>query len=305
VLVTVKSEMIHKKYYDVAGISVEVISDLPFDDNTYASKFNCFEIPGPKPENIELQHHFDRKCCLGLDKDPEILYFRPPWVISRQDEKWVYRWIKAEEPYENYYQTVVANREHTRLDIYNDKDMREKFLKGGLTSLTMFPTDQILTSRLLAYRNGCIIHSVGMIVDEKGYLFVGHSDAGKSTIAQLMMGRAEILCDDRNIIRKKDGKYILCGTWSHGDVADVSSSKAPLAAIFFLKQAEEDSIQRLDDEIEIFESLLACLIRPLETRDWWEKSMSFLTQVSEEVVCCNLNFTKRGKVVDVIKMFNE
>lgn len=296
--------MTYRKYYDVAGISIEVLSDLPITDTTYAPKFHCFEIAGPRSENVELHHHFDSDCEIDVGNNTETLYFRPPWAIFHQGGKWIYQWITAEEPYENYYQTVVADREHTRLDIYNDRDMKQKFLKGGLLSLTMFPTDQILTGRLLAYRDGCILHSVGMIVDGRGYLFVGHSDAGKSTMAQLMKDQAEILCDDRNIIRRRNGHYMLSGTWSHGDIAEVSSQSAPLAAIFFLKQANEDEIERLDDEITIFESLLACLIRPLETKDWWERSLSFLTTVSQEVTCCNLHFTKSGKVVDVINEFN-
>ncbi|WP_321492454.1 hypothetical protein [uncultured Desulfobacter sp.] len=56
----------------------------------------------------------------------------------------------------------------------------------------MFPTDQILMGRILAYRNGCIMHSLGVSLDNQGLLFVGHSDAGKSTMACIMKQGAEI-----------------------------------------------------------------------------------------------------------------
>ena len=142
--------------------------------------------PSPLEENIVLNHHFNsNNGSIEFDRSNR-LYFKPPWAIYQQDKKWIYQWIKTKAPYENYYQTVVTDKEHTHLDIYNDQVIKEKFLKGSLESLTMFPTDQILTARLLAYKNGCIIHSVGIILDDRGYIFAGHSDAGKSTMALMM-----------------------------------------------------------------------------------------------------------------------
>ena len=35
-------------------------------------------------------------------------------------------------------------------------------MRGGLASLTMFPTDQIMLSRVLADREGCFLHSRGL-----------------------------------------------------------------------------------------------------------------------------------------------
>lgn len=291
----------HTKYFKIAGLSIEVRSDLPFNKNTFASKFDTFEVKSPFEDNIILCHHFfsDRE-PMEFDRSKK-LYFHPPWAIYQHGERWIYQWIKTKPPYENYYQSVVTDREHSHVDIYNDDVIKQKFLQGGLTSLTMFPTDQILTGRLLAYRSGCIIHSLGIILDGNGYLFVGHSDAGKSTMALMMKKEAAILCDDRNIIRKKDGAYILSGTWSHGDVPDVSSKVAPLKAIFFLNQSHENLLEPIPDDTEIFKSLLACLIRPLTTRDWWEKSLDFLTMASREIPCWNLKFDKSGKVFDLIK----
>jgi len=86
--------------------------------------------------------------------------------------------------------------------------MNSTYQKGGLSSLTRFATDQILIARLLADRQGCYLHSAGAIINGAGMLFVGHSDAGKSTITRLLMDaggagdiQVEILCDDRNIVR--------------------------------------------------------------------------------------------------------
>lgn len=281
-------------------MSIQVNSDLPILDKTFSPKFGNFQIPGPLKDNIVVNHHFTRTIKADVGQ-AEKVYFRPPWAVYQKKDQWIYHWIRSVPPHENYYQTVITNKEHTRLDIYNDQQMKNKFLNGNLESLTMFPTDQILTARFLAYRNACIIHSVGVVLNGEGYLFVGHSDAGKSTMALMMKEKGgTILCDDRNVIRKHDGFYYLSGTWSHGDVADVSSKTVPLKGIYFLHQAPENEIAPITDDTESFEALLACLIKPFETRDWWEKSLDFLTQVSSEVDCFNLWFNKDGNIVELL-----
>ncbi len=285
-------------------MSIEVHSDLPFSSDTFAPKFESFQISGPLEENVTLSHHFTPGTVEPQVDESERVYCRPPWAIYEQGGKLIYVWTGRGETEGGYAQAAVADMEHSRIDIYNGPEKKARFLEGGLESLSMFPTDQILTGRLLAYRQGCIMHSLGIIMDGDGYLFVGHSDAGKSTVAAMLKDHAEILCDDRNIIRRIDGEYRLAGTWSHGDMPDVSRSMAPLKAIFFLHQSPADTFQKLDDEVKIFRSLLACLIRPLESRDWWERSMEFLSRVAGEVACCDLSFSRGGDILGTIREFN-
>ncbi len=295
------TQPIYRKYFQVAGLSIEVRSDIPFKSDTFASKFDHFEINKSYEDNVVISHHFFSTHGEGLLDESKQLYFRPPWAIYRRKEQWVYQWVRRTAPYQNYYQTIVANRDHSHIDIYNDTTKKQSFLQGGLNSLTMFPTDQILLGRVLAERKGCIVHSVGLILESDGFAFIGHSDAGKSTMALIMKQEATILCDDRNIIRKGKEGFTLSGTWSHGDVLDVSANTAPLKGIFFLNQAKENSLEPIKDVTESFEKLLPCLIRPLETREWWEKSMDLLAEIAEDVPCWQLNFDKSGKVLDLIK----
>lgn len=291
----------NKKYFKTAEISIEVQSDLPFNSETFAPKFDTFETSGPLEENIVLHHHFNfGEDPVEFDKSRR-LYFRPPWAIWKDGEKRIYQRIRPEPPHRNYRQTVVADKGHTRLNIYNDRKMKENFINGNLSSLTMFPTDQILLARVLGSRGGCIMHSLGTVINDRGFLFVGHSDAGKSTMAGMLNSVATILCDDRNIIRKIGEEYLLSGTWSHGDVKDVSSKTAPLKAIFFLEQSNQCNLIPLTDEMAAFQKLLACLIRPLETKTWWNRSLDLLTAVSTDIPCWILKFDKSGNVANLLK----
>lgn len=139
-----------------------------------------------------------------------------------------------------------------------------------------------------------------MILDGKGLLFAGHSDAGKSTIAIMLKDQAEILCDDRMIVRRWEDGFRIHGTWSHGDVPEISANSAPLKAILFLEHAGENRLISLRNKREVVGKLLACLIKPLVTADWWNNMLTLVEKIAREVPCYVLKFDKSGRVVDVL-----
>ena len=175
------------------------------------------------------------------------------------------------------------------------------YLKGGVGSLTFFPTDQILLARALADREGCYLHSSGVSLDNKGLLFVGHSEAGKSTMVKMLRGRAKILCDDRIIVRRHSDGYRIYGTWSHGEVPEVSLDSAPLQAILFLEKDNVNRVIPMESSKDVLSRLLACLIKPFVTPDWWDKMLTLVGKIAREVPCYALHFDKSGKIVDLLK----
>jgi hypothetical protein len=202
---------------------------------------------------------------------------------------------------------ATFNTDHTRVRIYNDNSQEEAWRKGDLHSLTMFPSDQILIARLLADRRGCYLHSAGAIVNGAGMLFVGHSDAGKSTVTKMLIAageganghfplNVEILCDDRNIVRRMNDGWQVYGTWSHGDVPVVSASNAPLQAICFIEKANENTLIPLTDRTEIRRRLLACVIRPFVTADWWGRTLDLIGELADDVSCYVMRFDQSGKM---------
>ena len=308
----------HRRYFKIADITVQVESDLPINERTFHPKFKQFEVKGPGEDTICIRHHFSLPDLDGKDLGKEH-YRKPPWAIYKNNSSWVYLGISPTLGDKSLHRVATFNFDHTRVRIYNDKDREDIFLKGNLHSLTMFPSDQILLARVLADRNGCYLHSCGVNLKGKGLLFVGHSEAGKSTMATMLKGKAEILCDDRIIIRKPRTtnpsaafgtpfgrrepqiEFRIYGTWSHGDVLDVSANSAPLEAIMFLEKADENRLILLRDKKEITKRLLSCLVRPFVTVDWWEKTLSLVEKISGQVPCYTLEFDKTGAVADILR----
>lgn len=295
----------HRRYYQIADITIQVDTDIPINDYTFDSCFKIFQVDGPGNDNIMLRHHFSLPDLGSKDLGRE-LYRKAPWAIYKNNGFWIYLGISPELEDKRLHQVAVFNHNHTSARIYN-KDV-DIFNKGSLSSLTLFPTDQILLARILADRGGCYLHSCGVNLQGKGLLFAGHSEAGKSTMAMMLKGKAEILCDDRIIIRKlptdnrqPQTKFNIYGTWSHGDVPDISAGSAPLRAILFLKKSEENHVKLLEDKKEITKRLLNCVIRPFVTVDWWEKTLVLIKDISDIVPCYELCFNKSGKVVELLK----
>ena len=285
------------RYYQLAEITIRLETDIPMTDTTFLPKFKPFRVQGPGEDNIVIRHHSSLPEYKNWDLGEEI-YNEPPWGIYRKDDSWIYMGIMSDGD-ERIWRIAVFNHDHTEGDIYSPSEYVLRY--GRWLSLTTFPTDQILFGRLLAHREGCYLHSSGVILDGKGMLFAGHSDAGKTTMATMLKDKSEILCDDRNIIRRFSDGFKVYGTWSHGDMSTVSSSSAPLKAIMFLEQAKENRLISFSDKQQITRRILACLIKPLVTAEWWKSMLDLVDKIVQEVPCYTLRFDKSGAVVDVLK----
>jgi MoaA/NifB/PqqE/SkfB family radical SAM enzyme len=287
----------HRRYFKIADITIRFDCDLAIQDDTFHPKFKHFEAHVPSNDMITIRHHFALPDLSGEDQGAEV-YRKPPWAVYKKDSSWIYLGISPTAGDTSLHRVVVFNSGHTRSRIYNLNE--DNFRRGNLTSLTMFPSDQILLARVLADRRGLYLHSCGVDYGGKGLLFAGHSEAGKSTVATLLKGKADILCDDRMIIRDTSGGFKIYGTWSHGDVPDVSSGSAPLRAVFFLHKAKENHITRIDDRTVMAQKLLDCLIKPFVTADWWEKTLSLIEDMTADVPCYDLYFDKDALLTETL-----
>ena len=318
----------HRRYFRIAGITARIESDLDFSRIKFNDELMVFSVEGPGEDNVEFRHYFELPDLEGKNLGKE-LYRKTPWAISRsKDGTWFYRGISPTNGDDNLHSVAVFSADYVHGTIYSLPGDLDRILTKGWQSLSHFPTDQIWLGPLLADRNAVIVHSAAAIVNSKGLVFVGHSEAGKSTTIELLKAAnregklsAEILCDDRNVLRYwpgktvgqkptsapvtgekiiDDGQWLVHGTWSHGTTADVSPSSAPLCAILFLKQDRKNKIEPLTDRKKIWHNLLATLIRPMVTAEWWQKELDILERIVHEIPCYTMHFDKSGAIVEEI-----
>ncbi len=290
-----------RRYFDIASITIRLESDLPLHQIRFAESLRPFEVHGPGQDMVTLRHVFGLPDLSRKDLG-SLLYCKAPWTIYRKSDSFIYVGISNRLLSTKPHRVAVFDADFAHGVIYSPSNQERAIRRRGFPNLTLFPTDQILVAQLLAQRGGCYLHAAGAIMNGQGLLFVGHSRAGKSTATNMLKGKAEILCDDRIILRRwKEEGIKIHGTWSHGDVPDVSPNSAPLKAVLFLEKSADNRLQTLHERKVILQRLLACLIRPLGTRDWWERSLEFVEQISLEVPCYEMHFDNSGNIVPVLK----
>jgi hypothetical protein len=166
-----------------------------------------------------------------------------------------------------------------------------------------YPLDELAMMHRLALGEGVEVHALGLSDrDGSGYLFLGHSGAGKSTTARLWMDLpgVTLLSDDRIILRHHDGKFWMYGTPWHGDAGIASPERTPLHAIFLLEQALVNEVMAVSPAKAAAE-LFARSFVPHYLQSGIQFSLSFLDQLTRSVSCSVLRFTPTPGAVEAVR----
>ena len=292
----------YTKYYKVAGVTVEVRSGLPITENTFHPKFRQFEVDGPGDDNVLISHFFDSPYPTDeLAQGAKEVYNKDQWRIFKTDNAWIYRFTSLSPLDPGHAAVGKFSHDHQVVEIYPVDIGKEQYRSGRFTALTLFNSDQILFSKLLCDRNGVIIHANGFDIGGNGILLAGVSGAGKSTLSQMLKKRgANILCDDRMFVRRDEDIFNIYGNWCHGTVPDTSALSAPLKAVFFLEQADENLLEKIEDRNAVTHRVLQALVRPFLSLDGWTQTFQTIEAFVRKVSCYRLQFDLSGDICDMI-----
>lgn len=157
-------------------------------------------------------------------------------------------WIRHEGPVTHFHvfglRGVIDLTEHTATVDVPNRRQAASALERTMT--------YILMQTLPREHDGLLLHSVGVVMNEggAGYIFAGHSGAGKSTVAGLAAGVAEVLSDENMVLRLTPAGAKLYSTpfWGQSTpperVRRVNRS-APLAGIFMLEHGPDFTLTPL------------------------------------------------------------
>lgn len=153
--------------------------------------------------------------------------------------------------------------------------------------------------------NQAILHSAAVLTkSRKALFFLGYSGAGKTTMTSLA-GNREILGDDMNRLYF-DNERVYAGAGGVGGAFEPSVSidqGFPVAALFWLKQSDRNSIQQLS-KIVTFQHLFSSFVgwsweatdKPLQQR-----MMRFIEQAADSLPMYELEFTKSETIWNEIE----
>ncbi len=180
----------------------------------------------------------------------------------------------------------------TKEDILKEKVLAPDFKDDYLENLVVL---RRLCDYVLDAKEGLIFHSSAIKVDGNAYLFTAPSGTGKSTHARLwreMLGeRAEMINDDKPIVRLEGGKFFVYGTPWNGKHNLGSNQKVPLKAICLISQSKNNAIRKTSPK-EMINVVLNQTVRPMDIGKM-EKLLSLtstlLTSVDTYVLECNIS----------------
>jgi hypothetical protein len=167
-----------------------------------------------------------------------------------------------------------------------------------------YPLDEVLISNLLACGRGIEVHACGLSDrDGRGYLFVGQSGAGKSTIASLWAragAGVRVLSDERIILRWQNGRIWMYGTPWHGCAGLARPDSAPLTRTFFLARGTDNELVP-QNRAESAARLFACSFPPFYSLDGLAFILEFLEKLTRLVTCDELRFIPDDSAVQFVR----
>lgn len=289
--------------YNVSGIIIECVADESLLLRVSESH-QRFLVKQGKPD-ISIKVHYGN--LPDLRREETLFDARESggvWTIYRSQDKFELTLTSpacGPEP----YRAVLFNAEFTQGNLYINSLAPSGADKQGAHELPCYdpieyPLDEIIYVHLLSRGLGVDLHSCGVSFGNKGILFSGVSGAGKSTIAELWKKKeVDLLSDDRIIVRRIEGDFLMFGTPWHGDARVSLPEKAPLKAIYFLEQSKENKILPLNIADSAFRLTVRCFPTYYD-KQGMEYTLDFITELVKAVPCYELQFTPDDQAIETV-----
>ena len=147
-----------------------------------------------------------------------------------------------------------------------------------------------LYNAMLPY-DAFFLHASAIEYQGNAYLFSAPSGTGKSTHTAFWRQEfgAQIINDDKPVIRLIDGVFYACGTPFSGKNDLSRNVCVPLGGIATLYRAEEDTVERLPTKKALF-ALLNQTLRPADANGF-DRLLSLLEQLIVAVPCYRVGCT--------------
>ncbi len=161
-----------------------------------------------------------------------------------------------------------------------------------------YPMGPIMMHYLTLYTDAVLMHASCAFDGEKARMFSGFSGAGKSTISGIWAREgAQIINDDRLVIRKKEGAFWVYNTPMY--YVD-SSKKAVLNAIYLIKHSPVNVMKNLSGALAVSRVMAFCIQNNFD-RSFIDRRLQFFSELCGATPVAELGFVPDKEVVAFIK----
>lgn len=159
-------------------------------------------------------------------------------------------------------------------------------------------------ARHLLPHNGLLLHSSGIVYENKAILFSADSGVGKSTHTRLWQKHfgkenVPIINDDKPAIRYMNDTFYAYGNPYSGNSDENENLKVPLHAIVFLEQSPTNSICKLEPN-EALPLLMKQTLRPNTSPEHMGMLLNLLDQLLSKIPVYLLKCNMDEEVVELV-----
>ena len=198
---------------DIAGLVAEIETSEPGWTAPLAERYAAFQSQAAPTWRVVIAHA------------PELAHADPAW-------------IRHEGPVTRFHLFSLAGAIDLETRTAAVQAPAQRWAASALERTLTY----ILMQALPREHDGLLIHGAGVALNTSGagYLFAGHSGAGKSTIAGLAQGVGQVLSDENMVVRLAGNEAELCSTpfWGQSTPPERVhrvNRRVPLAGIFMLE----------------------------------------------------------------------
>ena len=288
-------ETIYRNSFRIGGVSVQLTGSR-YDDVAFASPLDRFQIDAGAPD-IAIQVEWLQD-----------LPMHPARQLFDSGYSWRLHEAGSAGFRFDFFVPLFGVLPFKRLLIGTDfssarLQMNESCF-AGVTRVPCpleYPLDELLIMHRLTQEDAIELHGCGIVAEGAGNLFVGYSGAGKSTTTRLWNSRqdAEVLSDDRIIVREHSGQMFMYGTPWHGEAHFALAQRAPLKRIFVLEHGRGNVLTRLNCSQMVAE-LFARSFVPFYRHQYLDHALNFLERVADSVPCYRYSFEPDERAVERI-----
>lgn len=186
---------------------------------------------------------------------------------------------------------------------WDDLTLTERRTGSHWRSLINFGAGELILRTKIILTGGLVFHSSGIDDNGRGIVFVGHSEAGKSTQSRLwgrLPGVIE-MNDDRMAVRPHASGGAECfGTPWGGTAGLAKNHQAPLSALILLEKACTNKIERLSPSVSA-SMLLARSFLPYWDKSLMSRAVNNLSLLLESVPVYRLCCRPEPEIVSLVR----
>ena len=246
--------------------------------------------------DVVLRASFGVLPAVALEE--EVFHTDGLWSLYRSQGKLVFHfWSRDLES--TPHKLAVIEPDFGAGDIYTR--IRESEQEGCFNPLN-YPLDELLVLSVLSRDRGMVVHACAVDYRGQGWLFLGTSGAGKTTLANLWREESGVtlLSDDRVIIRDMGDSYRIYGTPWHGTAGIALPQSVPLSRIFFLAHDHENRLT----PVQHADAASRILVRCFPT--FWDAegmnyTLGLCERLSARIPSHELGFVPDKRVIEMLK----